>query len=526
MVSTNEDSKIRKFIHHRQINIIITTLLIFVSTYIALVTCLGENIFNPIGNVTEPAWPTVNTRDVINSTISTFFIVVFGLIAGRLCFLVHLPPLLGSLIIGIALKNIPGVNEWLIILPSWDAVLRKLAFALIMIRCSMGINLAVVRANPRILVSLGCIAPLVEALCIFVAAHFIFSFPVSLSLVFGFLLAANSPAVTVPSMLHFQNTNHGTAKGIPTLVLACASADNVLLIVAYTVSIGLVFASGSLFATIAYTIGEIVASAAIGIFLGWLLWYFPRKKDTYTHLARGIVLVTLSLALLFSAIRLDIEFTGSISLVAMCLTAAIRWKTNSEKQTRLEQRVYAVLWDLIFQPVLFVLIGMKFEISELSWHGILIGLACLGIGLVGRAIAVILLTVGAGLTMSEQLIFVFSFVPKATVQAALAPGIVVAAAAFPELLPQASIVLSACVVAILLTAPLGQLALGLFGPKFLTQDTKRPPTPDEFYGSVEELGPEQQPPRRSSSSSTSRSHRSSPRKIYEMKAPPPVEEQD
>ncbi|CAJ0958360.1 unnamed protein product, partial [Mesorhabditis belari] len=493
--------KIETIRDNRQINIIVTSLLIFLSSYLAFVTCLNENLLHPLAissetrNLTEFDLLTLSKdgENIKKSSISVFFIVVLGLIVGRGFFYLHLPPLLGSLLVGIGLRNIPVINEWLYIDSEWDTVLRKLAFALIMIRCSIGINLQVVRAAPRILISLGVIGPLIESLAVFLAAHFLFNFPRGISVVFGFLLAATSPAVTVPSMLRLQNAKYGTKKGIPSLILACASADNVLLIVAYTVSMGILFAQDSMLNVMMLTIGEIIGSVVIGLMSGFVLWWLPRPNDTYTHLSRAILLITLSCAQLFIAIRINIEFTGSISLVVTCLVAAFQWKRDNQKQILIEQRSFGTLWDLIFQPVLFVLIGMKFEIIKLSPSSLLIGLSCLLIGVFSRAIAIFLLTLRTSLRFSEQLVFIFSFLPKATVQAALAPSIVLISTPFPSILPFVEIILSASVIAILVTAPLGQLALDLFGEKLLhLEDQKESSTNFGIKEAIADQGIEDQ----------------------------------
>ena len=46
----------------------------------------------------------------------------------------------------------------------------------------------------------------------------------------GFVLAAVSPAVVVPCLLSLQEKGYGVDKGIPTLVIAAASVDDVLAI--------------------------------------------------------------------------------------------------------------------------------------------------------------------------------------------------------------------------------------------------------------------------------------------------------
>jgi len=63
---------------------------------------------------------------------------------------------------------------------------------------------------------------------------------------FRFVLAAVSPAVVVPSLLNLADRGYGLDKGIPTLVIAAASIDDVLAITGFGVSLGIAFSEGKL----------------------------------------------------------------------------------------------------------------------------------------------------------------------------------------------------------------------------------------------------------------------------------------
>ena len=58
------------------------------------------------------------------------------------------------------------------------------------------------------------------------------------------MLAAVSPAVVVPCMLSLSEKGYGVAKGIPTLVIAAASVDDVLAISGFGVVLGITFSKG------------------------------------------------------------------------------------------------------------------------------------------------------------------------------------------------------------------------------------------------------------------------------------------
>lgn len=55
-----------------------------------------------------------------------------------------------------------------------------------------------------------------------------------------------SPAVVVPSMLLLQKEGYGVEQGIPTLLMAAGSFDDVLAITGFTTCLGVAFATGNM----------------------------------------------------------------------------------------------------------------------------------------------------------------------------------------------------------------------------------------------------------------------------------------
>lgn len=62
----------------------------------------------------------------------------------------------------------------------------------------------------------------------------------------SFVLGAVTPAVIVPCMLVLSQKGYGVEKGIPTLVIAASSIDDVLAISGFGVLMGITFAEGLL----------------------------------------------------------------------------------------------------------------------------------------------------------------------------------------------------------------------------------------------------------------------------------------
>jgi solute carrier family 9B (sodium/hydrogen exchanger), member 1/2 len=71
---------------------------------------------------------------------------------------------------------------------------------------------------------------LVEAGIVGVAAMLLFKMPITLGLTLGFILAAVSPAIIVGGMFDLQTRGYGVKTGIPSIVVASSSFDDVLAI--------------------------------------------------------------------------------------------------------------------------------------------------------------------------------------------------------------------------------------------------------------------------------------------------------
>lgn len=88
-----------------------------------------------------------------------------------------------------------------------------------------------------------------------------------LSLLCSFVLGAVSPAVVVPSMLLLQKDGYGVEQGIPTLLMAAGSFDDILAITGFTTCLGMAFATGDLHFVPVQSLGTIRSAASCVSFL-------------------------------------------------------------------------------------------------------------------------------------------------------------------------------------------------------------------------------------------------------------------
>ncbi|GCB80723.1 hypothetical protein scyTo_0016362 [Scyliorhinus torazame] len=162
----------------------------------------------------------------------------------------HLPPLpglLGMLLAGFVLRNIPVVSDAIYIDYKWSSSLRSIALAIILTRAGLGLDATALRKLKAVCLRLAFAPCLSEACVCAVLGHYLLHLPWSWSFILGFVMGAVSPAVVVPCMLLLQKERYGVDKGIPTLLMAAGSFDDILAITGFNTCLGIAFSSGKLF---------------------------------------------------------------------------------------------------------------------------------------------------------------------------------------------------------------------------------------------------------------------------------------
>ncbi|XP_076454001.1 sodium/hydrogen exchanger 9B2-like isoform X2 [Babylonia areolata] len=389
---------------------------------------------------------------------------------GYLIALVNLPPLFGMLLMGIVLGNVPGIDVGRHIDSAWSSTARNIALTVILLKAGLGLDPVALRKLSFVVLRLAFCPSLVEAAVDSVAAHLILGFSWPWAILLAFVMAVVSPAVIVPSMLGLSDRGYGLDKGIPTLVIAAVSMDAVLAITGFGVMLGIVFSSSNIVLSILKGPLEVVVGIVGGCAAGVLLWYIPQKSSPHQLLFRSTLLFGAGLVSIFGSKYIGWSGCGPLACLGVAFVAALRWRQEYPKgqKTPVEDAI-GVLW-LVFQPLLFGLIGAKVDFSKLEPHTVGLGAAVLFSGLIFRLGVAYLTVLRSSLNTRERAFIPFSWVPKATVQAAIG-GIALDTAieldAGPEAIELGSKVLTIAVLAILITAPIGALLIALLGPRLL-----------------------------------------------------------
>lgn len=392
--------------------------------------------------------------------LSIGLIILMGMALGWVCKKMKLPALVGMLIVGILL----GPYGFQIMDPSLLAIsadLRKIALVIILTRAGLGLDIQGLKriGRPAFLM---CFVP-----ATFELAGMLLLGPAVLGLtrlesaIMGAVLAAVSPAVVVPRMVKLMDTKYGTKKGVPQLILAGASVDDVYVIVLFTTFVGMMQGEGISVMRFVNIPISILLGIAVGLLVGYLLAIFFEKM----HLRDTVkVLVTLSISLLLVAAedQMTTAITFSALIAVMFIGVGLQ-KYKADVVPRLSEK-YGKMW-VGAEVFLFVLVGATVNIEYLGNVGVkaLVVIVC---ALILRMVGVFVCLLGTKFNSKERLFSMMAYTPKATVQAAIGGIPLAMGFACGEM------VLTVAVLAIVLTAPIGAFAIDLSYKKLLTHDEK------------------------------------------------------
>ncbi|XP_061620545.1 sodium/hydrogen exchanger 9B2 isoform X1 [Phyllopteryx taeniolatus] len=402
-------------------------------------------------------------------------IFIGAVLGGRLLGMVQfpglppIPPLLGMLLAGLVLRNVPYVTDAVYVDAAWSAALRSMALSIILARAGLGLDPSALRRLKAVCLRVAVGPCVMEACVVAVVSHFLLALPWAWGFLLGFVLAAVSPAVVVPSMLLLQKEGYGSEKGIPTLLMAAGSFDDILAITGFSTCLGVAFSTGSTWMSILKGLLEVVGGVVGGVLVGAFLCLFPSVDQEDVVATRSFFLLAFSIFAVFFTQVVGASGAGGLCTLVLAFLAALGWGTDKAGVAAILGRC----WD-VFQPLLFGLIGAEIIVTKLSLSTVGLGVAVIAIGLVVRLVATFGLVHGAGFVLKEKLFIAIAWLPKATVQAAIgSKALDTARDVGDDTLAKFGLdVLTLAVLAILITAPTGALGIGLAGPRLLSRQVK------------------------------------------------------
>ncbi|XP_029798434.1 sodium/hydrogen exchanger 9B1 isoform X3 [Suricata suricatta] len=379
----------------------------------------------------------------------------------------QLPPLLGMLLAGFTIRNVPFLSDYIHINNTWSSTLRNTALTIILIRAGLGLDPRALKHLKRVCLRLAIGPCLIEACSTAVISHFFMNFPWQwgflLGLSISFVVGAVSPAVVVPSMLLLQENGYGIKKGIPTLLIAASSLDDIIAITGFSTCLSIAFTSGGILKNVLASFRDILIGVLAGAILGIFVRYFPSEDQTKLTLKRAFFILSMCISAVLGSHQIGLHAVGGLCTLALSFVAGVNWSTGKIEV----QRLIKTIW-YIFQPLLFGLVGSEVSVASLKSNAIGICVVTISLSLLVRIFSTFLLMCFAGFSFKEKIFIALSWIPKATVQAVLGPlALETARNSAPHLEPYARDVMTVAFLAILITAPNGALIIGILGPKVL-----------------------------------------------------------
>lgn len=378
---------------------------------------------------------------------SLALIFLMGLLLGSIFNKLKLPNLLGMIITGMILGPYAiGALDASILRISPD--LRQLALVIILTRAGLSLELEDLKKVGRPAVLMCFIPACFEIMGVILLAPQLLGISILEAAIMGTVIAAVSPAVIVPRMLHLMEEGYGVKKSIPQLILAGASVDDVFVIVLFTAFTALASGGEVSIGSFVQIPIAIVVGIAIGIGVGILLVIFFKKWHLRDSM-KILIILSISFLLIEMEHRL-VDIVPMSGLLAIMTLGIILNRQYGVLAKRLAIK-YNKLW-VAAEVILFVLVGATVDLNYVMKAGVVAVMVVLG-ALIIRMLGVFISLLGTTLTAKEKLFCMLAYTPKATVQAAIG-GIPLTMG-----LPCGELVLTVAVLAILITAPFGAIGV-------------------------------------------------------------------
>lgn len=391
-------------------------------------------------------------------------LLVIGIVAnysGKIAEKIKLPSLIGMMIIGMFigpsfLDLVP--NKIIEIAPT----IKDIALITVLFIGGLGINISQIKQIGRPAVLLSIIPATLEGFTIAFLSMKFLGFTFVQGSILGFIIAAVSPAVLIPSMISLIDRKIGQDKAIPQMLLVGASADDTIAITLFTTFLGIYMQHNntenvSLIANIISIPITILISILCG-FLIFKLSSFMIDRINKNYLKVSITfIICISMRMLEKSLNLEI-FNSLLAIMVYGFFIRNYMKKDAKVIVDSMNKVwkYGKLY-------LFTFVGMSIN-PILVGKYFFIGIMILTISLFIRSIGVFIALIGTNLNKKEKLFCVIAYLPKATVQSAKA-SIPLQMGVLGGDIMQAIAILS-----VLVTAPIGAIGINLTCEKLLHTD--------------------------------------------------------
>ena len=142
-------------------------------TKIVMLLLVWGVAYSVLGDLASPTQAEVTMTVRGGAVFTTLLLLVTAIMGGKLVSLASLPPLLGMLLVGMLLANVPVLKTVGRLDSSWSSVIRSTALAVILIRAGLGLDPDKLRKLSLMVFRLAFLPCLTESCVVAVASYFI-----------------------------------------------------------------------------------------------------------------------------------------------------------------------------------------------------------------------------------------------------------------------------------------------------------------------------------------------------------------
>lgn len=379
-------------------------------------------------------------------------VILVALLVSEIFSKLKLPGLIGMILTG-AILGPYGINFIDLNIMEMSKDLRSFALIVILLRAGLGIDKKDLMQMKGTIIKLSFIPVIFEGFTIAIVSKYLFGFTFIEGGMLGFVIAAVSPAIIVPKMLKLQERGFMAENKVPTIILAGASIDDVTAITFFSSFLGMAVGEKI---NLGYQILNIPISIILGILLGGVVGFLLVKLfEKYMIRDSKKMLIVLSIAIVFNQMEeiLKNEFNIKIATLLGVMTIGYFILEKLPEVGKKLSGKFNSLW-VFAELILFVMVGAVVNITLVK-SSFLLAILAISVGLILRGVGVYVSLLKTKLTTKERMFVVGSFIPKATVQAAIG-GVPLAMG-----LPAGEMILAVAVISIIVTAPLGAIFIDL-----------------------------------------------------------------
>ena len=389
-------------------------------------------------------------------------LIIIGFISnyvGKLFEKIKLPSLIGMMIFGMIVgpSFLDIISDDVL---NISPTIKDISLVTVLFIGGLGISLEQMKKIGKPAVLLSVVPATLEGFAIAILSMIFLDFTFVQGAILGFIIAAVSPAVLIPSMVSLIDKKIGQDKAIPQLLLVGASADDTVAITLFTTFLGIYMSEGE----VSFLSSIISIPITILFSIGVSILIFKLTKTIILKVKNNFLKVFIAfftiLSMRFIEKNLHISIFNSLFSVMVYGFLIRNYLVDSSKFI-LDKMNY--IWKYV-KLYLFTFVGMAID-PKLVGKYFFIGLIILIISLSVRSLGVLISLRNTNLNNKEKLFCIIAYLPKATVQSAKSSVPLQMGVAGGEIM-QAIAIFS-----VLLTAPIGSILIKLTSKRLLkTED--------------------------------------------------------